>query len=459
MNKIIKTILGSILIVVVLYFFGVSFYLDKFVANTEFGSVDISHLTLNDAQAKIEKELSQRQVQIKENGKTVASMQLADYQPAFTLETTLANHFNNQNPLFWFSHLVQANEYENVLTNNITINQADLIENLEMQGITNDQRTPSENAQITFDEDEGFYISDSTIGNQVDYELLTEELITHLDDGDMVLDIESAYLEPEYNEDDEKVVALYDKIKAASDFDYIIEVGGDDLTITQEQIENWIYFDSNNQIIFDRELITEFVNDLNESYSTFDKERQFDSTSQGTITIPPGILGWGIEIEPTVDLIIEDLKAGVDTRREPVIYSTSGVPNSANDIGTTYVEIDLTYQMMHLYYEDELILSTNIVSGQTGTETVPGANAVIEMLRDTDLVGFNPRLEKEYKVPVSYWIRFDYIDQGIHDATWQWSFGGDVYTYSGSLGCINTPLEYMGTIYEYVEYGTPVIVY
>ena len=48
---------------------------------------------------------------------------------------------------------------------------------------------------------------------------------------------------------------------------------------------------------------------------------------------------------------------------------------------------------------------------------------------------------------------------GIHDATWRSSFGGSIYVYSGSHGCINTPYELAQTIFSEVEKGMPVICY
>lgn len=34
------------------------------------------------------------------------------------------------------------------------------------------------------------------------------------------------------------------------------------------------------------------------------------------------------------------------------------------------------------------------------------------------------------------------------------AYGGDVWFYAGSLGCINTPYDAVSTIYQYVNYGT-----
>ena len=56
-------------------------------------------------------------------------------------------------------------------------------------------------------------------------------------------------------------------------------------------------------------------------------------------------------------------------------------------------------------------------------------------------------------------MAFDYTGQGIHDAIWQPTFGGDAYLTNGSLGCINTPLDIMAQVYEYAYNGMPVIVF
>ena len=48
---------------------------------------------------------------------------------------------------------------------------------------------------------------------------------------------------------------------------------------------------------------------------------------------------------------------------------------------------------------------------------------------------------------------------GIHDASWRSSFGGNIYTYNGSHGCVNTPYSAVKKIYNNTTYGTPVIVH
>ena len=54
---------------------------------------------------------------------------------------------------------------------------------------------------------------------------------------------------------------------------------------------------------------------------------------------------------------------------------------------------------------------------------------------------------------------FDWSGQGIHDASWQSSFGGENYLNRGSLGCINIPPSTMPFLYDAINQGTPVIIF
>ena len=115
--------------------------------------------------------------------------------------------------------------------------------------------------------------------------------------------------------------------------------------------------------------------------------------------------------------------------------------------------------MMYVYIDGVAVISTPIVTGQIGTNTVPGAYAIWNMESPSELTGFNPRTGVDYVQPVSYWLAFDYTGQGIHDANWQPTFGGDAYLTNGSLGCINTPPDIMAQVYENVYIGIPIILF
>ena len=173
--------------------------------------------------------------------------------------------------------------------------------------------------------------------------------------------------------------------------------------------------------------------------------------------IEPGTYGWYIDRFAEAEAIADDILAAREVDREPIIGGTGY--GWEEDIGSSYVEVDIYNQMMTIYYEGEIVLQTAVVTGTPGTNTVPGTYQVWNKENDTTLLGYNPVTEKDYEQPVDYWIAFDDQAQGIHDANWQGSFGGDAYLTNGSLGCINTPPGVMPQVFELVYHGMPVIVF
>lgn len=67
--------------------------------------------------------------------------------------------------------------------------------------------------------------------------------------------------------------------------------------------------------------------------------------------------------------------------------------------------------------------------------------------------------EYEWESDVSYWLPFIGNQVGLHDASWRGVFGGQVYIWNGSHGCVNMPVKYAEIVYNNVEVGTPVVVY
>lgn len=49
--------------------------------------------------------------------------------------------------------------------------------------------------------------------------------------------------------------------------------------------------------------------------------------------------------------------------------------------------------------------------------------------------------------------------EGLHDAPWKSSFGGDIYKTDGSHGCVNLPTDVAGTIYNNIQAGMAIVIY
>ncbi len=125
-----------------------------------------------------------------------------------------------------------------------------------------------------------------------------------------------------------------------------------------------------------------------------------------------------------------------------------------NDIGNTYVEIDLSRQHLWFYKAGRLITEGDIVSGNVNNDcaTPAGIYSLVYKQKDTVLKG------QGYASPVNFWMPFN-GGIGIHDASWRYNFGGDIYTTNGSHGCINAPYDLANKIFNNIEPGTPVVCY
>ncbi len=140
--------------------------------------------------------------------------------------------------------------------------------------------------------------------------------------------------------------------------------------------------------------------------------------------------------------------------KEP-LYTSRGANKGSDDIGDSYVEIDLSNQHLYLFWEGEIVLESDFVSGdmtRSGRMTPPGVFGLTYKTRNAVLRG------EDYETPVNYWMPFN-GNIGMHDATWRSSFGGSIYITNGSHGCVNLPLDKAAQIYEYVSTGFPVICY
>ena len=119
-----------------------------------------------------------------------------------------------------------------------------------------------------------------------------------------------------------------------------------------------------------------------------------------------------------------------------------------------YVEVDIDNQHLYYYKNGNLVLDSDFVSGNYGTnDTNKGVHRLMYKTKNATLRGRN------YASFVYYWMPFNTDGEGFHDATWRNKFGGEIYKGNGSHGCVNMPLDKAKELYNLIENDTIVIVY
>ncbi len=224
---------------------------------------------------------------------------------------------------------------------------------------------------------------------------------------------------------------------------------------------DWIELAENGSFILDEQgrpklrenAVEEFINRLADEYDTVGASRRFEATRGETVTVEGGIYGNKLDRNAEVKYLTEAFLSGKREVHEPE-YTQKAWKQGKDDIGDTYVEVDMGEQMMYYYADGVQKLSTPIVTGNTSRRmgTPSGVNYVYLKQRNRVLRG------PGYASPVDFWMPVK-GGIGIHDASWRSKYGGTIYQTNGSHGCINTPRDIMVELYDSVEVGTPVIMF
>lgn len=203
--------------------------------------------------------------------------------------------------------------------------------------------------------------------------------------------------------------------------------------------------------VIDREKLEDYVTQLSEEYSIEGTSGNFQTTGGGTVGLTVSYNGCYVDNSALAEDIAESICEGRnETRAAP--YLASGNRDMA--YGGTYIEVNLSSQHLWFYKNGTCIVSTSLVSGKVAENmcTPTGVFSIYQRKAGAYLEG------DDYRTYVNFWMPF-YYGYGLHDATWRSSFGGDIYLYSGSHGCVNLPYKAASTIYNNVTVGTKVILY
>lgn len=251
---------------------------------------------------------------------------------------------------------------------------------------------------------------------------------------------------------DDKRAVIQASCDKANDFlgtDILLHDDKFEYELDRDTISKWIVFDDQFNVKVDKNKINDYV----KMWNTVGSTRKF-LTAHGTyVNVEGGDYGWRADTTGLADKIASAVE-GCKDAEIPFEVSQWGLDYGVNDIGKTYIEVDLTNQYLYMYLDGALVLKTCVVTGLPTPDkyTPQGTYSIKSVCRNAVLVG------ADYRCPVSYWMPFN-GGIGLHDATWQYMLGGDWYKSQGSHGCVNLSLSAAARIYDEAFAGMPVVCY
>ncbi len=436
---------------------------DHFYPSTKFFGIKASGLTVEEVKRQVEKKVEGYQLQIKGRSSSGSNSGAGDRITADEVGMKYRDNgmidraMRQQYPAVWPATLLKTilapneetlgTEYDSSLADSV-------IRNLTV--FDSSRVIEPRNAELKYTAD-GAVITKEVMGTRLDYDKTKTAIIHALDDGSTSIDLEKEglYQNPEVYADDDALNEKANALNQVLGANVTLEMGDQSVQINPEMTaETFLSLDMDGNYYVDDSKVSSYIVKLADKTDTVGRKRTFHTSLGTTVELEGGDYGWTLDADSTAQELEEALKEKKKGTLEPV-YFTTGLCRDKNDIGNTYVEIDLTNQHMWFYKNGSLIVDTPVVTGnpQKNNETPSGGVWSLKgKYRNATLKG------EGYATPVDYWLPFN-GGVGIHDLQKRYYFGGSVYNGAGSHGCINTPLAAVKLIYNGIGDGTPVVVY
>ncbi|SFB13498.1 Putative peptidoglycan binding domain-containing protein [Acetitomaculum ruminis DSM 5522] len=449
-------ITGTIFILLlIIYFAGALFFKNHFLPGIKINGKNVMGKSAPQVKEIITDEVNNYVLTLKERKELSEEIKGKDINLSVSFDNTLDNLIKSQNSFSWIISIFKKNENEVPLQ--ISYDEGALSKVIDSLEAFDPQKVSAPvDAHISeYSSKDGYEIVKEDIGNELVRESFDEavkdallNLETNID-----LDKKGLYKAPNYTKDSDKTKEAAATMNKYVSSQISYSFGSAKEVVDCSLISQWIYADENLDVQINSDAVKEYVKGLSNNYDTIFTTRTFTSRDGETKTLSQGDYGWWMNVPAETEGLIKDIKTGETKERTPEYYQTAD-NYSDKDWGDSYVEINLTKQHLWIYSKGQEVLSCDIVSGKPGNghATPPGIYAVTYTERDARLVGQN------YDTKVAYWMPFN-EDIGLHDATWQTSFGGNRYLTHGSHGCINMSLSDAKKAFQYVTKGYAVILY
>jgi hypothetical protein len=277
-----------------------------------------------------------------------------------------------------------------------------------------------------------YEIVEAIQGNKVDKNILYSRIVGTILNGRTEIDLEVAgcYVKPQYDPNSQKVLEAKNTLNKYVSAKITFIIRGNKVTLDGSKINHWLTVDNNFKVKLDERKVKDYVDVLaNSNY------------------------GLSIDRNKETQNIILAIKYGKTIIREPICDQV-GSSYGVNELGNTYVKINISKQHLWFYKNGYLVVQGDIVTGNVKThrETPKGTYRLKYKARNVILKG------PDYTAHVDYWMPFN-GGIGIHDAKWRSVFGNGIYKTNGSHGCINLPYKVAKKIFENIKVGTPIICY
>ena len=447
-------------------------YKTEFFPNTLINGVDCSNMTVQQVEDKIQSSIENYSLTLHFLNDETQTLTGTDFGYTYISNGSVQELLEQQNVLLWLTESRSDHSY--TIANSYSYDQEQLEAHLssfpqlqeENMESPQDARVEYQDNQYTIVEE----VSGTTLNPQTVSEAVKEAIANN--DPELYLDEKDLYLKPAVLADDPGLLAQAEQLNQLANAHITYNLpDGSTAEVTPELLKSWLTQNSDGSYTRDEaayeENLRAFIADLDSKTTSSGEEHLFDTTMDGTISVPYGELSTYTGYQLDTEGELAALKTHIDEHqvitRDPVYLSTGGGTGN-HGVGDTYVELNLSRQHLWYYKDGELFFDTSIVSGTmttwrytpAGWYTLASKTSPHTMKGEIDPATGQPI----YTAKCTYWMPFiPSVGIGFHDYAVRSDWRTTAYLTNGSHGCINMRPADAKTLYNSLEVGTPVIVY
>ena len=441
------------------------YYSNHFFRGTQINGINCSGKTAYEVEQAIAGQVENYSIQILARDQEPESISGSSINYQYSSDGEVLSLLKRQKPYEWVRGFFETSSY--TTKENATYDK-NLLQNQvkSLSCAKEENQVKPENAYVALSGNE-FQIVPETQGSELKVKEAYKVLDAAVAGSQTIVDLGNdpdVYVQAAVTSDSPDLQATRDAYNNYTKASITYTFGDQQVTLDGNTLKDWLEVDEKGQLIGGddssfKQHITDFVTQLAKDHDTVGTTREFNTTSGRTVYVYSSVYGWEIDQAQEVEQLTQEISSGAQTVREPV-YAKRAESYGYNDLGNTYIEVDLSGQHMYYYQDGSIIFDSDIVSGDMQYEDrkTPEGIYTLYWKKSPDVLRGKQKPDGtyEYETPVTYWMPFN-GGIGFHDAPWQPYFGGDRYLYGGSHGCINLPPSSAATLYNIIQYDVPII--
>lgn len=450
-ERVILTAFGFFAVIAVYLLISFVYYNNRFLPSTVINGEDCSGKTVEEVSDIMKEKMDDYQLKIVYNDITIDELYGSDINLSFgDMGVVLDDICDNQNKIMWLKRLIFDSESistsEGFYYDTNILNQ--FINSSLVLSMTS--TIESENAGLEYVDGE-YQIKPAVYGDEINKTAFINKIIDSVNSLNTSIDInrDECFVMPELTEDNKTLIKSCKEANKLIENKIELNVTDDLFEIPVDIKKDWLTVDNTGELIFDTEAFSKYMDRIDRSYSCSDDEREFKTYHGDTVTVTGGDIDTGVNRTK----LTEDMSIAMLNQRDSIVV-VDFISYENTEIGNSYIEIDLSNQMLWMFINGEQIVAAPVITGSDDGEhnTPEGVYRLKSKTQDTTITENGETKEVAYYMSVNG-------DVGICDASWKSLFGGSAYMNDGSDGCVYVLEESAKEIYENCYENMPVIMY